>query len=164
MIFIDFEASSLDAESWPVEVGVAWREDGRTHTAARLIRPEPDWPMRAWSNESAAVHGVPLADLRRADPAPTVARWLLGMITDRRVVSDAPSYDAYWLDQLLQTLPEHVTAPRLHDVDVLIARQLDHAGTLRAYAHLDRVPAPHRAGPDARRLLEAWLAGRGVDP
>lgn len=163
MIFIDIEASSLDADSWPIEVGLAWREGGRTRAAARLIRPEPDWPMSVWSTESAAVHGVTLADLRAADSAPTVAGWTMEMITDRRVVSDAPSYDNFWLDRLLQAMPSDVMAPRLNDFDVLIARELDHAGMMRAHTHLDRVPAPHRAGPDACRLLEAWLVGRGVD-
>ena len=163
LIFIDFEASGLEPGSWPIEAGLARREGGRTQVAARLIRPEPDWSPELWSPESAAVHGIGLDELRAAEPAPVVAGWLLDATAGRTLISDAPSHDRAWMAVLLAALDEDVVVPRVHDFDVLVARQLDPAGVRRAYAHLDRVPTPHRAGPDARRLLEAWLAGRGVE-
>ena len=39
-VFLDFEASSLSKDSYPIEVGWAG-EDGSTE--AHLIRPAPDW-------------------------------------------------------------------------------------------------------------------------
>ena len=159
--FLDVEASGLDDGSWPIEVGLAWREGGQTRTEARLIRPEPDWSMDLWSPESAAVHGIGLDELHAADPAPAVARWLLDATAGRTLASDAPPYDRAWMAVLLATLGEGVTVPKVHDFDVLVARRFDMAGVRRVYAQLDAHPAPHRAGADAVRLLRAWLAGRG---
>ena len=161
--FIDLEASGLSSDSWPVEVGLAWPESGRPCSAGRLIRPESHWPTSAWSAESAAVHGIPLAELRAAEPAPEVARWVLDRVAGRRLVSDAPPWDRAWLATLLATLGEGVAVPRLHDFDAVVARRYDFAGVRRVYAHLDAHPAPHRAAADAERLLRAWLAGRGVE-
>ena len=162
LVFVDLEASSLDPDGWPVEVGLARREGGHTLVGARLIRPEAGWPMSAWSPESAAVHNIPLAELRCADPAPAVARWVIEETAGRRLVSDAPAFDGRWLSRLLVTLGPDVPTPRILDFDVLVATHLDLQGAMRAYGHLDAHPAPHRAGPDAERLLRAWLAGRGV--
>ena len=36
---------------------------------------------------------------------------------------------------------------------------MDTVAVMRVYTALDRLPAPHRAGPDAERLARAWLAG-----
>lgn len=163
LMFIDLEASSLEPDGWPVEVGLAWREGGRLLAEGRLIRPEPHWPMSAWSPESAAVHGIALADLRAAEPAPEVARWVLNRAAGRRLVSDAPPWDRAWLATLLGTLGEGVVVPKLHDFDVLVACEFDLAGVRRVYAHLDAHPTPHRAAADAERLLRAWMAGRGVE-
>ena len=40
IVFLDFEASSLSDDSYPIEVGWVF-EDGRTE--AHLIRPAPAW-------------------------------------------------------------------------------------------------------------------------
>ena len=92
IVFLDLEASSLDADSWPVEVGMAWPAEGRLEARSSLIRPDPSWSMRAWSPASAQVHGIPLAELRQAPPAPEVARWVAGIVGDATLVSDAPEF------------------------------------------------------------------------
>ena len=82
------------------------------------------------------------------------------------LVADAPCHDRAWLGMLLATLGEDAPTPvpRIWDFDELLGRSTDFEGVRRAYAHLDRHPAPHRAGPDAARLLGAWLAARGPGP
>jgi hypothetical protein len=59
-VFIDFEASSLNKDSYPVEV--AWVfEDGRSRSF--LIRPAPGWTD--WSAEAEAIHGISRDQLDR---------------------------------------------------------------------------------------------------
>ena len=156
--FLDCEASSLDADSWPVEVGLAWPAAGKVEVRSSLIRPDPSWSMRAWSPASAAVHGISLAELRQAPPAAEVARWAASLIGDATVVSDAPEFDARWLARLYET-EGGLILPSIRDFDVLVAAHCDMAATRRVYAALDAIPAPHRAGPDAARLAAAWAAG-----
>lgn len=62
-IFIDFEASSLSEQSWPIEVGLARLEGKRVVIESKLIRPRPDWSEFDWNEKSAAVHGIPRSDL-----------------------------------------------------------------------------------------------------
>ncbi len=68
-VFIDFEASSLSEDSWPIEVGISWIEGGRVATHSRLIRPRPDWFEDDWDVESAKVHRIPRSELINAEPA-----------------------------------------------------------------------------------------------
>ena len=156
--FLDCEASSLDADSWPVEVGLAWLAEGRIEARSSLIRPDPSWSMQAWSPASAAVHGIPLAELRQAPPAPEVARWVAGIVGDATLVSDAPEWDGRWLARLYETA-DGLRLPLVRDFDMMVAARCDMAATRRVYAALDAIPAPHRAGPDAARLARAWAAG-----
>ena len=162
MLFLDFEASGLGEGSWPIELGLAWIEKERARAASRLIRPHPSWPEDAWSAESAEVHRIPRRALDRAWPAERVATWAAERMAGQVVVADAPEFDGYWLRTLFATTPGLVT-PRLADFDRLVATHFGEAGVRRVYAALDAVPTPHRAGPDAQRLAQAWLAGLGVE-
>lgn len=158
MVFLDFEASSLDPDSWPVEVGLAWLAEDGVQVRSSLIQPHYDWPMHAWSRVSARVHGIPLRELRRAPPAPDVARWVAGLVADGVLVSDAPEWDGRWLARLNDAV-DGLTVPRVVDFDQAVATRFAEAAVRRVYAALDRIPAPHRAGPDATRLAQAWAAG-----
>ncbi len=67
LVFLDFEASSLSKQSYPVEV--AWVfEDGRSR--AFLIRPAPDWTD--WSSEAEAIHGISRELLEKEDVAVSI--------------------------------------------------------------------------------------------
>lgn len=160
--FLDFEASSLDPASWPVEIGLAWVEGSQVTSDARLIRPEPVWPIDAWSHESATIHGISLDCIKQnGKSAADVARWFA--VNARGIgITDAPEFEARWLRHLLEAIPKaERPAVRLLDFDSYVAattpgsRRLD-----RVYAELDALPAPHRAAADAARLAAAWLAGR----
>ena len=73
IVFLDFEASSLSDESYPIEIGWAG-EDGSTEQ--HLIRPAPGWTD--WSATAEAVHRIErdqlLAEGSRATRSPA-ARW-----------------------------------------------------------------------------------------
>lgn len=71
--FLDFEASSLDEDSRPIEVGLSWIDRNlEVQTFESLIRPAPEWTEHAWSPVSAKVHNIPRRDL---DDAPNVATY-----------------------------------------------------------------------------------------
>ena len=158
--FLDFEASSLDAESWPVEIGIARVVEGAVITESRLIRPHPGWNDEAWSESSAAIHGLSRARLdAEGDSAPDVAAWF----KERNIgiaVTDAPEFEKRWLVRLLATDPPF-PAVQLLDFDSYVRMTLpDAASVSRVYHALEaQGPPPHRAGSDAERLAKAWLNG-----
>ena len=143
IVFLDFEASSLGSNGYPIEVGWA-AEDGREE--AHLIRPAPGWTD--WSARAEQVHGIPLDRLtREGAPHDVVARRLLEALEGQAVFASAPSWDGQWLSRLLRAagLPRH--ALRLRDTE--------EAQRLAAAAELERLGLP-AAGRDA--LIEAVLA------
>jgi DNA polymerase III subunit epsilon len=162
LIFIDFEASSLSSQSYPIEVGCAWIEDDRVVQVSDLIRPDIDWEPD-WSHKSAAVHGIRRDALEQAEPAFKVAPRYAELLAGRTVVCDAPGYDGHWLGRLLELLPQS-PLPKLIDFDALVHVALSHEGQRTVYAHLAATSSQHRAGADAARLAAAWLAGKRADP
>ena len=165
LVFVDVEASSLERGSWPVEVGIARLEGGKVRSEGRLIRPEPDWDFSTWSDESAAVHGIPLDRLhdegvRAADAAAWLMRETAGW-----AVSDAPASDRRWIGRLL-ALRDPEPGLRLIDFDLALATAAGGViGRLHsASGHLDVHPAPHRAAGDAARLAAAFRVAGGTEP
>jgi len=100
IVFLDFEASSLSPESFPVEV--AWMtENGQSET--HLIRPAPGWAD--WSPTAEGVHGLSRDLLaREGRPVEAVARRVLDVLGAQGVVvaSDAARWEQRWLDRLLE--------------------------------------------------------------
>lgn len=158
LLFLDIEASSLAADSWPIEVGLAWLNGNGAASTSWLIRPHRSWSRSAWTEESAAVHGLRLEDLRQAPSAVEVAGEVAGRIAGRVLVSDAPEFDARWLGRLLALAPS-ARPPDMIDFDALVRWRLPPTARDAAWAALEG-PIPHRAGPDALRLAGAWAAGR----
>lgn len=158
IIFVDVEASGPAADSGPLELGAAWISDNVVKVRSSLIRPRPSWPLSAWSPQSAAVHGVPLDALASAPEADEVAETFGELFAGSILVSDAPQYDQRWFDKLFGS-----RGPQLRDFHHEAASRFGpNSNALdRLNETLARSPAPHRAGPDARRLARAWLeAGR----
>jgi hypothetical protein len=158
IVFLDFEASSLSDDSYPIEVGWVF-EDGREES--HLIRPAPDWTD--WDPMAEAVHHIALERLlAEGTPHDVVAHRVLEVLGPHEVYASAPSWDGKWLSVLLRGagLPRH--AMRLKDTD---AAQLDAARGLgetaadvieRARQAAEALPVSHRALDDARRELWIW--------
>ena len=153
---LDFEASGLSSRSWPIEVGLSWIEAGKVQTWSSLIRPEPDWPDEAWSLASAAVHAIPLADLRAAPDAASVAHDLLRVLGNRRLVSDAPEFERMWLARLMDVIGM-TPFPPVSNFDMVSHLLFDGIALDIVYDTLAKDEAPHRAGPDSARLARALL-------
>lgn len=87
--FLDFEASSLDANSWPIEIGLSGIDQNReVQTFESSIRPVHEWPEQAWSPASAAVHNIPRRNLDAAPDVWSVAAGFLKAL-DGRIVAGA---------------------------------------------------------------------------
>jgi hypothetical protein len=153
ILFLDFEASSLTPGSWPVEIGYAWIADGRVETRAMLIAPRADWSMDDWSEQSARIHGIPMAQILAGADADAVAAET-DAFQHYDVVSDNPAWDQRWLDRLRAD-----RAPiRLLGLREAVRMRLDDQAAGAVAQALFRSHAPHRAGPDAARMAEAWLS------
>ncbi|MDO5614129.1 MAG: hypothetical protein Q4G14_12940 [Paracoccus sp. (in: a-proteobacteria)] len=151
---IDFEASSLDG--WPVEVGLAWCDGGQVRVWSSLIRPEPDWDMALWDMQAEEIHGITRAQLDDAPDVAQVAAALMGHIGARGLVSDAPGFDQFWLDQLLRAAGAGAT-PRIEDFHLHAFEHFDRdlARWRQMQDDLEQGDIRHRAGADAERLLRA---------
>lgn len=167
--FLDFEASSLSKNSYPIEV--AWVfEDGASEVW--LIRPAPAWIE--WDARAEAVHGIPRALLEReGEPHDRVAARMIEALTGHDLLASAPSWDGKWLSTLLRAAGLPRRALRLRDSDdahletamallegAIPPEQLGQvASSLVASIEIrdpDKPPA-HRALADAREEQQRWL-------
>lgn len=158
--FLDFEASSLNKKSFPVEV--AWVfEDGRHQS--HLIRPHPDWTD--WSDEAEGLHGISRERLEQEGVAvETVAQQMLSELGAHQLFASAPSWDGKWLSALLRAggLPRHSLRLKKSDeafFDVARLHLGEHMSDAEISAlvegvirHTEPSKPLHRALPDA--LLE----------
>jgi len=167
-VFLDFEASSLSDESYPIEVGWA-AEDGATES--HLIRPAPGW--LDWDPQAEALHGLSRAHLLSAgEPHEAVARRALEALSAHQVFVSSPSWDGKWMSVLLRAagLPRHALRLRA-SAEAQQAAAAERLGgrvpraelAARAAQVVERAraaerawPPQHRALPDALAELEVW--------
>lgn len=150
---IDFEASSLDENSFPIEVGVAIVRAWEIESWASLIRPTREWLKRdAWSRRSQAVHGLSLDALSTAPIAADIVAELNRKADGFAVLHcDGGSYDAHWLSELCAASGLKATFA-LADLAALISMR---PALRERYATLMRASAmPNRAEADARKIAE----------
>ena len=169
--FLDFEASSLGKQGYPIEV--AWVLSSGEEES-HLIRPDPTWTD--WDLKAETVHGLSRDRLQvEGAPVADVAQRMISALTGYELYATAPSWDGKWLSRLLRTagLPRH--ALRLQDTEA-VHRQTMHEVLLglsvpadlhdglmkKVLSQAERRddalgPAEHRALADARREQRLWL-------
>jgi hypothetical protein len=164
-VFLDFEASSLRKNGFPVEVG--WvSEDGVSE--GHLIRPAPGWTD--WDPAAEAIHGLSRERLEReGTPHEAVARRMVETLGPHDLYASAPSWDGKWLSLLLRAagFPRHTL--RLRDTEVA---QRDSAAAIlgpgfasgtveeimtEVRGEGERRPVAHRAVDDAAEERRRWL-------
>ena len=168
-VFLDFEASSLAKDSFPVEV--AWVfEDDRSRSS--LLRPAPAWSD--WSSEAEHLHGLSRERLEtEGEPVERVARDMVEALSGHQLYASAPSWDGKWLSVLLRTGGQPRHALRLgksDDAFMAAARDILGSASDDAIAALvagviarTTPPAPaHRALPDAVLELERFKQVRAA--
>jgi hypothetical protein len=167
-VFLDFEASSLKKNGFPIEVGWAFEDGGGENW---LIRPAPGWID--WDPKAEAIHGIPLETLKRdGTPHDEVARRMVETLSAHQLFASAPSWDGKWLSLLLRSAgyPRHTL--RLKDTEEVqyesafailapvageaegerIAKEL----MLRVRSEGEARPVRHRALADAEEELRRW--------
>lgn len=179
VLFIDFEASSLEENSFPIEVG--WC-DAAGNGEAHLIRPVAAWID--WNPTSEQIHGLSRERLAsEGEAVELVAQRVVAMLSTEEtlLLSDAVDRDQAWLRKLLvaggfetsiqlcdlrRTLARNATE-RLHAAGVS-----NHAVPAMLYrillavqqADKERGQVVHRALADAQRNAEIWsCASRCTD-
>lgn len=159
--FLDFEASSLADDSYPIEVGWVF-EDGTPET--HLIRPLPAWTD--WDAAAERIHGISRTTLEAQGAAvDVVAHRLLDSLQGHDLFVTAPSWDGKWLSVLLRAAGLPRRALRVQDADAAhVAAVIEALGSpdraveilAEARANLADDPVRHRALADAEQELRLW--------
>lgn len=171
IVFLDFEASSLGKQGYPIEVAWVFASG---EEESYLIRPAASWTD--WDVKAGRIHGISREQLRaKGTSLEDVAQRMVSVLTGRTLYATAPSWDGKWLSKLLRTagLPRH--ALRLEDTEMAhrrIMRDMLRDAHIPADLHRtlmrdilvqaqrdyeERGPAVHRALADARRERCLWL-------
>lgn len=157
-LFLDFEASSLFADSYPIEVGYS-RLD-LPDPVSFLVKPNQAWRSSVWDPKSEAVHGIPqvLLDVEgiTTDEA---CRRLAAATKGRTVISDFPRVEMKWSERLFNAhglrVPFVVHAFEDYLWERAAAEKIDPMEAFFVmHAHAHRFKAIHRAGPDSFRMTE----------
>lgn len=157
--FLDFEASSLSSNSWPIEVGWAVVDQNcRIQSNSALIQPHPQWPLDDWDPKSAAIHKIELASLHQHGVSPREAYTKLTDGLRRRLVySDAPQHDQHWLMRLQDAAGAHDALPSIMPVGLLFQSTfLDEVLFDRKYRKLIK-GRTHRAESDAMGWAQLYV-------
>ncbi|MFO7839721.1 MAG: hypothetical protein R6X08_09515 [Desulfosalsimonadaceae bacterium] len=115
MIIIDFEASSLRKNSYPIEV--AWG-DSTDNIQSYLLNPDYMEGWTDWNPESHEYHGLTREELRRLGEDPRqVAGRMVEELAEEGVYSDEPHYDIRWKNRLLADSGYDPALIRIHDLN-----------------------------------------------
>lgn len=156
--FLDFEASSLSENSWPIEAGWALVDaDGGIASDGFLIRPASDWPLDDWNLESAAVHGIDLDEVT-ADGMDAVSAYqkLYEVLSGCLVYSDEPKYETRWLECLRRSAGDERPSLRVMPVGLLFQSSfLDEMLYDKKYRALIQGKV-HRAKADAKGWAQLY--------
>lgn len=158
---LDFQSSSRDTESFPIEVGIAcWpRPQAEITWWSTLIRPEAEWVD--WSDASESHHGISRTDLNRAPSVEAVAELLNRDLRDGVAYCNGGSYDSYWTTTLFRSARRYPTFILTSWEEILQTMERSSAADARAYA---RTNEPHRAGPAAAHMIKAMAHAMGLEP
>lgn len=115
--FIDFEASGIAPESYPIEVAVVSRET----SVGSLIKPARYWTH--WSFDAQDMHGLSQDHLREQGDTPVaVARHMNHLFSGQVLCSDSPQ-DGFWLDVLYEAA-DLIPTFQLKPLEVFVGREV----------------------------------------
>jgi len=161
LVVIDFEATALTLESYPIEVGLATSEapEARIEVWSTLIAPDASWQLSAqWDPDAERIHGISRWQLRAGAAATAIMDRLNALAGHASTVwCDGGQYDAHWL-ATLSVVANIEPKFFLRDLRVIFDADPDFEQRYRDI--LDRSKAPHRAGLDAERICAALIGAR----
>lgn len=163
LVTLDFEASGLGPDSYPIEIGLAWwsHPDELIGSWSTLICPPLRWREAfKWHPASQKIHGITLEELETGvQPLEALeeANRRMTALRARMAFIDGGIHDNRWMLALADVAGIRPVFS-LPDWDGL-AGLLSPEGYQKMVHWLDRQKIPHRAEPDARLLLEAIRVG-----
>lgn len=161
---IDFEASSLDDGTYPIEVGVCrWDSLAKPIEGwSMLIKPIPAWKEHgSWCPSSQSVHGIKNDELDNGVSPTNVVSILNDILDANTAFCDGGAHDQHWAWMLARASG---VKPKwkIQGFDQLAGR-LEQLGYMRMLRWLERALPRHRARDDAERLMKALARGMGVE-
>jgi len=168
--FLDFEASSLSGNSYPIEV--AWSLADRS-IESHLVSPAGIEQWTDWSLLSQEVHGISRDELLTDGKSPA---WICARMNDQLagqlVYTDNPMYDGMWLAEMFSVarvrlkfklgLIDELLFGRVYPNPAARANAREQVLQMKAQAR-ERVGGQHRALLDVRYMLELYAIATSVD-
>jgi len=157
MYIIDFEASGLSKESYPIEV--AWG-DGKHTVTSFLLNPERMEGWKDWNPLSLEFHGISREKLISSGEDPKqVAKIMIKELAGKTVYSDEPRYDNMWKDRLLKDSGYDPGLIRIKNLKYFLNKMIKATSPKMRFTDLleefsAKTETPHRAGPDVSWLFE----------
>lgn len=144
---VDVEASGLHPDSYPIEVGIydVYNPDNRI---SFYIKPEPNWTY--WDYNAEQIHGLSREQIEEFGVPVTEACKRLNEICDSVLISDAPGFDANWLNVLYDAANMN---PTFDVVGIQTVVPWDRYSDCVAY--MSQQKRPHRALADAELIARA---------
>jgi len=157
MYIIDFEASGLGRESYPIEV--AWGK-GKQSVTSFLLNPECMDGWTDWDVRSSEFHRISRDKLiKKGEDPKRVAEQMVRELAGKTVYSDEPRYDNMWKDRLLQDSGYDPECIRIKNLKYFLDRMVKATAPKMRFTDLleefsAKTETPHRAGPDVSWLFE----------
>lgn len=163
-IFFDFEASSLNEGSYPIEI--AWGDQPQ-EISCYLINPDPIGHWTDWNKDSEAVHGINKKTLTESgQEVNQVCAIVSSELASKTIYCDAPDFDSYWLNRLYEAANLPVPNIQVRHIDELLYPVLkpwfrnndDLRSEIEHFKYMARaqVDGQHRADVDVRYLIQVW--------
>lgn len=160
-IVIDCEASGLEKESYPIEVGYTLSNG---ETFSYYIKPEPSWTY--WDPKAQDIHGIKRETLFEIGlPAYEVALKLNSQLAGEIIYSDASDWENFWINVLFNSvgLERFFEIRSIQDLFIVRSGIPQHSGFYRKRKALFRdTPGivQHRAGDDSKIIQKAFILSR----
>jgi len=152
--FIDFEASSLNPDSYPIEV--AWSNQDGTRKS-HLINPYSVKEWRDWSTSSQSIHGLSRNRLsQEGKPALWVANHMNEDLKGKVLLTNCVEYDLDWCQKLFKSTGQEMKF-KLGDVWHVFSLHL-HLEPSLEQVMIDQPVTPEQVKQELQKISErAWL-------
>lgn len=153
---IDCEASGLDEESYPIQIGLYNPSTGDSDCF--YIRPKDEW-KGYWSEAAEFVHNIPMKTLfEQGIPVDDGIDTLIKMLYahDNIVYCDAPPFDEFWLSRLFEDKTEDFRInyfPEVRHIDDLLE---DNFQRIILHNYLSNAFRKHDALDDCKTIAECY--------
>lgn len=152
-VIIDVEASGFDPLSYPIEVGIALRDQQRF---SMLVKPLPKWTH--WDKTAEKVHQIDRELLERyGKPVDCVAKKLNELLHGMTIYSDGWVVDKPWMEMLFYEARMGMQF-QLSPIELILSEEqmaIWHATKNEVIRVAN--PQRHRASSDAWIIQQTWL-------